>query len=426
MQQGNTTYGGQAAQKPARRYELDWIRTIVVLGLIPVHTAPIFTPTADIYLKNSDTSPAMTLIGTFLGVFGMPLLFFVAGAASWFALASRTKARYAEERISRLLIPLVFATLVIIPVQAYVVALSHPNVVTEIGAPVYSPHYLDSFVSFYPQYLLSYAYFLVHPSVVGAIAFIGQLWFLLCLLVFSLLALPLFAYLRRPRSLRWIGRLAEFCDHPGAIFLLAAPLPLVDALAHTIWTGASAVAEILLYLAFFIYGYILYADPRFGQAMRRQWAPAAAAALALWVLAELFLVQQPPPPYSNSMGSVFAIPLRGIIAWFSVVGAVGFAITYLNRATRLLGYLGEAAYPIYMMHVAVIVSVGYFVIQWEAPLLIKFFIVMIAAFFICLGIYEFLIRRVRTLRLLFGLRASSAPRAPAQEPPAITRPRTAT
>ncbi len=403
---------GRATGKPARRYELDWIRALVVLGLIPVHTALIFTPSDDLYLKDTHTSEAMALIGTFLGVFGMPLLFFVAGAASWFALGARTSARYARERVSRLLVPLIFATLVISPIQAYVVTLSDPGLAAAIGAPITNPHYLDSYLSFYPQYLASYAYFLGHPSVAGFVAVIGQLWFVLYLFVFSMMALPLFTHLRSPRGLRFIERLAEFCARPWAIFALAAPLALVDGLAHAAWSGVGMAAETLLYLVCFIYGYALYADPRFGQAMRRQWVPALAIGLALLIIAGVFLPQRPRLPYDNSMGSLFFIPLRGIGAWFWVVGLVGFAITYLSYTTRLLRYLSDAAYPIYVLHVAAIVSVGYVVIGWDVPMLVKFAVIMVAALALTLGVYEFLIRRLPVMRLLFGLRATPEPAMP--------------
>ncbi len=406
MSQDDIAPGEQGATKPTRRYELDWLRTVTVLCLIPVHTAMIFTPSEDFYLKDAHTSQAMVLIGSVLGVFGMPLLFFVAGASSWFALGSRTGARYTQERVLRLLVPLIFASLAVSPIQAYVVTLSNPRFASAIGAPITNPHYLSSFLSFYPQYLSSYAYFLSHPSVAGVIAFIGQLWFVLYLFVFSELALPLFAYLRSPRGLRQIKRLADFCVRPWAIFILAAPLALVDGLVHMTWPGGGVLAEILLYLGCFVYGYALYADPRFGQAMRRQWASALAIGLALLIIAALFLVPRHLRAYDNSMGSVFFIPLRGIVAWFWVVGLVGFAISYLSKPTRLLRYFSDAAYPIYVLHVAAIVSVGYVVIGWGAPMLVKFIIIMVVAFIIILGVYEALIKRLRITRVLFGLRAT--------------------
>lgn len=404
------TSGEQAAGRPARRFELDWIRTLVVLGLVPVHTASLFTPTADLYLKNPETSPAMTLIGVFLGVFGMPLLFFVAGAASWFGLDTRTNARYVKERFSRLLVPLIFAMFTVIPLQVYVVALSNPSIVTAIGTPITVPNFLHSFIQFYPQYLLSFVYFLGHPSVTGFIAFVGHLWFLLYLIVFSLVALPLFRSLKSPRGRRLIAWLAAFAERPGAIFAFCAPLVVVDAFAHLLWTGAGFVAETVVYLALFIYGYALYADARFERAIRRQWGLALALGAGLWVIAEQIQLQHAVRPYDNSMGSLFAvIPLRGVIAWFWVVGLVGFAMTWLSQPSRLMRYLAQAAYPIYVLHVAAIISVGYLLLGWNAPILFKYLVIMLAGYAITFGVFDLFIRRIPVLRLLFGLRAVPMP-----------------
>ncbi len=91
---------------------------------------------------------------------------------------------------------------------------------------------------------------------------------------------------------------------------------------------------------------------------------------------------------------------------------VGFAITYLSYTTRLLRYLSDAAYPIYVLHVAAIVSVGYVVIGWDVPMLVKFAVIMVAALALTLGVYEFLIRRLPVMRLLFGLRATPEPAMP--------------
>ncbi|HZC04745.1 MAG TPA: acyltransferase family protein [Ktedonobacterales bacterium] len=411
MREGKSATYTVVSQKPTRRYELDWLRTLVVMGLIPVHTAIIFAPTTDFYIKDAHTSEAAVVFGAFVGVFGMPVLFFVAGAAAWFALKSRSSGRFARERILRLFVPLIFASLAISPIQAYVVTLSNPSFAAAIGAPIVDPHYLDSFPQFYVQYLRDYVYFLGHPSIAGFLAFVGQLWFVLYLLVFSLLALPLFEYLKSSRGSQVVKRLAAFCDQPMAIFALAAPLALVDGVAHALWTGTGAVAEILVYLVCFVYGYMMYADDRIVAAMRRQWAPAIAAGLGLWLIAEIWLIQRPPQPYDNAMGSMFFIPLRGVIAWFWVVGLIGAFSLYVNRTSRLLRYLSEAAYPIYILHVAAIVSVGYVVVRWDISPLAKFGVIMIAAYVIVIGTYEALIKRVRVLRTLFGLRNEPQPHA---------------
>lgn len=53
----------------------------------------------------------------------MPILFVLAGAAAWFALGHRSPGDYVVERFKRLLVPFVFGVLVIVPPQAYLVAL---------------------------------------------------------------------------------------------------------------------------------------------------------------------------------------------------------------------------------------------------------------------------------------------------------------
>ena len=387
-----------------RRYELDWLRTLVVLCLIPVHTTSLFTTTHDLFLKEPQTSAGMELISAFGGAFGMPVLFFVSGAATWYALGSRTRGQYARERVTRLLVPLIFASFAILPFQVYAVALSNPSLVSNIGIPIYSPHFLDSLLTFYPQYLYGYGYFLTHPSIDGFIVFVGHLWFVLYLFVFSLLALPLFAYLRSQRGRRLIEWAGATCGRAGMIFALAAPLVLVDAVAHLIWRGVGAIAEILIYIVCFIFGYALYGDARIRQAIQRVWPMALVLGLIVWSLAQSLLVQHPLPSYDNFSGAILNIPLRGIIAWLWIIGLLGFAQKYLSRDSALLGYLSDAAYPIYVLHVSAIMWVGYLLLGWSAPILVKFGVIMIASFALTFAVYDLVIKRVRTLRTLFGLR----------------------
>src|SRR5690242_3510307 len=180
---------GQQGQR-VRRAELDWLRALVVLGLIPFHVAIIFTRSTTDYVKNSEASPALTLVASFISYWGMPLLFFVAGAGAWFALEFRSAGRYARERFTRLVVPFVFGVLAIVPVQVYVGYLSNPA-------------YHDSYVQFYPAHLRGFAA-LVRGMPPGGTAntLIGHLWFIPLLLFFSLATLPLFLALKRPGGLR--------------------------------------------------------------------------------------------------------------------------------------------------------------------------------------------------------------------------------
>jgi peptidoglycan/LPS O-acetylase OafA/YrhL len=48
-------------------------------------------------------------------MWGMPLLFVISGMGIWYSLRSRTMKAFSWERVHRLLVPLVFGVLVIVP-----------------------------------------------------------------------------------------------------------------------------------------------------------------------------------------------------------------------------------------------------------------------------------------------------------------------
>ncbi len=82
-----------------------------------------------------------------------------------------------------------------------------------------------------------------------------------------------------------------------------------------------------------------------------------------------------------------------------------FAGTWiLNFSTPFLTYASEAVLPFYILHQTVLLSVGYFVVQWPIPDLLKWAIILPASLAIIMMIYEFLIRRFNVMRFLFGLK----------------------
>ena len=91
-------------REAGRLHYLDWLRVIAILGVFLVHITCVFNQ-LDFHIKNADQSEPLTTLGAFFYPWGMPLVFVVAGASSWFALQRRTPGRYTRERFDRLLIP---------------------------------------------------------------------------------------------------------------------------------------------------------------------------------------------------------------------------------------------------------------------------------------------------------------------------------
>jgi hypothetical protein len=61
--------------------------------------------------------------------------------------------------------------------------------------------------------------------------------------------------------------------------------------------------------------------------------------------------------------------------------------------------------PFFLLHQPVIVAIAYFVVQWDAPIIVKLPVVVVGSFIVTVGLYELVIRRVRLLRVLFGMKA---------------------
>ena len=66
-----------------------------------------------------------------------------------------------------------------------------------------------------------------------------------------------------------------------------------------------------------------------------------------------------------------------------------------------------------------LLSVGYFVLRWQIPDLLKWLVIVpelwfrIASFAVVVGMYELLVRRINLLRFLFGMKqlAKASPMA---------------
>jgi glucan biosynthesis protein C len=372
-----------APVKPQRRHDIDWLRLLAVLLLFPFHTARIFDIWEEFYVKNDLTSRLLSYIIAYLDPWHMSLFFLLAGASTWFALRFRSGGTYTRERVKRLLVPFIFGVLVIVPPQSYLGLRNHSN-------------YAGSFLRWYPNFFQ-----LISADVDGY--FLGghtwgHLWFIIHLLLYSLVALPLLLYLRRESGRRLIDRLAALVSRPGMILLGAIPLLL------TLSFPDIANGNPLFYILFFIYGYILMADVRFGAAIDKHKTVALLLGpVVLVIMAYLNVVGWPSgtPSWLLSLLSDYG---EAFIPWFTVIVLLGYGKLFLSFTNGLLKYATEAAYPVYTLHQTVLVIIGFFVVEWEMGALVKFLTIMVASLVATVLVYDLVVKRVNVVRFLFGMR----------------------
>jgi hypothetical protein len=122
----------------------------------------------------------------------------------------------------------------------------------------------------------------------------GHLWFLVCLLAYSLLLLPGFVWLRRPAGARLLERLGGLLAGPAGFLLPAVVIAVVElALGSEVGRGAWNRHS---YGLFLVAGYLAAAEPRIAGAFQRRWRPAVALGLLLFLAAGAAFGGRTPTP----------------------------------------------------------------------------------------------------------------------------------
>ncbi len=372
--------------KPGDRvYYVDWLRVIAVVLLVPFHTAMIFV-VWDFHIKNGDTSMGLTYFNWVLGFWHMPLFMLLAGMSTNYAMGFRGNGEYLKERVKRLLLPFAAGMLLVIPPQTYF---------ERLGQHEFS----GSFLKFYPTVLTTGPY----PE--GNLTW-NHLWFMLYLFIFSVVALPLFARLRRDGTRdKVVATLGKFSA--GSRIMLPAVWFVIGQWAFQEgWPNGDQNliddwSNVTLYLSTFILGYVLAMSSHFRDASIKLRIPSAITA-AIFIFAAIFITQR----FDEDGIAIGALMLacRGIATWCSLVALIGFGAKYLNFTNKFLKYASEAALPFYILHQTVIITIGFYVIRlpWGIPA--KFtFILMISTAATAL-IYELLGKRIAPFRFLLGMK----------------------
>jgi peptidoglycan/LPS O-acetylase OafA/YrhL len=112
-----------------RRSDLDWLRVLAVWLLVPFHSALVFNldPGLVAYVKDTVQSGFLVSLKDFLDRWQLEMLFYIAGAASWFALGRRSGRHYLVERVMRLLVPFLFGLVALVPLMINIRWLGRPD-----------------------------------------------------------------------------------------------------------------------------------------------------------------------------------------------------------------------------------------------------------------------------------------------------------
>ena len=96
--------------------------------------------------------------------------------------------------------------------------------------------------------------------------------------------------------------------------------------------------------------------------------------------------------------------LKAIESNLWIFAVFGLGYSFLNHPGKALAYLSQAAYPVYILHMIFLYLAAFLLVPLGISAGLKLILVVVFTFAGCFLFYEFVVRRIRILRPLFGLK----------------------
>lgn len=379
-----------------RLYFLDWVRILAFFVLIAYHVGMYYVSWGW-HVKSPHAGAGPEPFMLLSSPWRLALLFFVAGAASHFMLDKTAPGAFVRRRSLRLLLPLLFGMLVIVPPQPYL------EVVEKLG-------YADGFLAFMRLYLTGYGGFCQDGCLI--LPTWNHLWFVAYLWVYTLVLAACTALLPAGRLDALARRTAAALGGWKLLVLPALSLAIVRILLADRFPSTHALVDDwfnhAIYLPVFLLGALVARSRSVWQDMENlRWA-ALGLALAAWA-ATVAWYAAPHHEHTEQMMATWRPIMRCVIAlgaWSAIVAACGFARRHLDRDGPARRYLTDAVFPVYIAHQTLIMVMAHaFKPLALAPGVEALLLIVLTATG-SFALYE-AVRRLPWARPLFGL----APRA---------------
>ncbi len=203
----------------------------------------------------------------------------------------------------------------------------------------------------------------------------------------------------------------SFLARPGGVCLLALPVMLAATAVEpgTLW-GAPTWGgwSLVTHLVFFLSGFVPVANEGLEEQIQSlRWILLAAGGIVVTALVAVTL--SPGEPVFGTGEYVLVGVLSSLDTWCWILAIWGFARKHLSFGTPALWYANEGVLPFYILHQPVLLCVGYFVVQWAIPDILKWAVISAASLtIVVVAVYVWLVRRNNVLRVLCGMKKAGA------------------
>jgi peptidoglycan/LPS O-acetylase OafA/YrhL len=332
-------------QGSGRSHHLDAIRVSAILLLIPYHAAR--------YLQKGDDDPRIVdAVVWFVHTWHMPLFFAISGFLAASALRRSTAARQVRARFRRLGLPLFVGMLTVVPLANFFVIAAARLWPRKGSLPPKRELDLANVFSLTPRHL----------------------WFIAYLLMISLVAIGLWLAIQRAPRLgsaihRGFGSLiGSWWAVPALAAISAAIL-----ITKTGWVAGGSASDSLIpvptlfayYSFFFLFGWLLSGQAELTEQLKRgAWPRLVGGAL---IAVPAFLLFYDNGDFTGNVGTpgvlaeidalrLYGLFAVGIVCWLTLFGIWGVLARHVRKESRVLRYLSDASFWIYLVHIPFLVA----------------------------------------------------------------------
>ena len=403
----STSTGRDTAQ---RRTDLDWARIAAFALLILYHIGMYYVP-EDWVVKSPHIVPWLQIPMDWSSPWRLLLLFIVSGAATRFMAGKFPPGALFASRSLRLLPPLIFATLVVIPPEFYVQAIERYG-------------YGGGYPSFWADWLRGRSDLCGTDGCVFVPNW-DYLWFVAYLWIYTALLLGGFAL--APHLRAWLDARGRWLLAGPRLFLVPAGVLIAARLVlRHFWPETHNLIDDwylhTVYFLCFLFGYLFATSDAVWDGFKGRRHLALGVAVVSYALYALYAWRYAGDGHPPMTARLLMVTDYGVDQWAWVAAALGYARRYLtDRDGPARRYLTEAIFPYYIVHQTAIVVVAHLLLPLRLSLAAEAAILVVATVASCAGTYE-IARRVAWLRPWFGLKRSPVQAKPMRPPAATSAP----
>ena len=374
-----------------RIYYLDWLRISAFGILILFHAWQPFTH-FDWLIKSNSKSIIADILTVYFHTWRLYLIFFISGIGTRISLHSKGRS-FLNDRFLRLIVPFVFASIVIVPCQYFYQNLQKSPDLTFLD---FMSHYAKSIIN--KGFKFDIFLWLLEIGI--------HLWYLPSLFIMTLISLPILKRIDEKGLSE--NLLLRMTDHPKLALLFALPIIIILIVLKPIFPEYTSVTDFLTYFCSFMYGFVFMKE-------HKRLLPIIhknnIILLALGILSSLILIgflsdqnfrNAAFNPAYNIYHVIVCIPL-GLSAFSWPLYFVSLFSKKFNFNIKNLAALNKSILPVYIIHQSIIVVFGYYIIQYINNGFLEFISIVLCTIIVSMIAYD-LIKATKATRFFFGMK----------------------